>query len=121
MIATTGETIKQPTSVSRQRGCLFYIKRGLIALAILLVGIPALGMTYQMVAEASDRQAYPAPGQMVNVDGHMIHLHCTGEGEPTIILEAGAFSFSSEWYWVQQQMTELVMDGVNRLMGCATD
>src|SRR5690606_9222563 len=25
---------------------------------------------------------------------------------PTIILEAGAFSFSSEWYWVQQQISE---------------
>jgi pimeloyl-ACP methyl ester carboxylesterase len=90
----------------RKRGCLFYVKRGLLALVILTVGIPVAGVMYQSAAEASDRQAYPPPGQMVNVDGHRLHLHCTGEGGPTIILEAGAFSFSSEWYWVQQQLSE---------------
>ena len=106
MIETTGETIKQPTSEPGKRGCLFYVKRGLMTLIILLVGIPVVGMIFQAAAEASDRQAYPPPGHMINVDGHMMHLYCTGEGNPTIILEAGAFSFSSEWYWVQQQLSE---------------
>ncbi len=106
MIAMPRNTIEQPTSDFRRRGCLFYLKRGLVGLLILLVGIPVIGMIYQAAAEASDRRAYPPPGQMVNVDGHMMHLYCTGEGSPTIILEAGAFSFSSEWYWVQQQLSE---------------
>lgn len=33
-----------------------------------------------------------------------MNINCTGQGSPTVILEAGAFSFSSEWYWVQQQL-----------------
>lgn len=88
----------------RQRGFLFYVKRALLVLIILLVGIPLTGVIYQAAAEASDRQAYPPPGQMVNVDGHLIHINCTGAGSPTVILEAGAYSFSTEWYWVQQQL-----------------
>jgi pimeloyl-ACP methyl ester carboxylesterase len=102
---TSQPTIKAEIA-TQKRGCLFHIKRGLLALIILLVGIPVAGMIYQVAAEASDRQSYPPPGEIVNVDGHNMHLHCTGERGPTLILEAGAFSFSSEWYWVQQQMSE---------------
>jgi pimeloyl-ACP methyl ester carboxylesterase len=93
-------------TASKKHGCLFFLKRGLLVLVILLIGVPMAGATYQVIAEASDRQAYPPPGQMINVDGHMMHLYCTGEGSPTILLEAGAYSFSSEWYWVQQQISE---------------
>jgi pimeloyl-ACP methyl ester carboxylesterase len=41
----------------------------------------------------------------VNVDGHQMHIYCTGEGSPTVVLEAGAYSYSTEWYWVQRQMS----------------
>lgn len=103
---TVNETKVQSQISQSKRGCQFYIKRGLLVLVILLIGVPVAGATYQMIAEASDRQAYPPPGQMINVDGHMMHLYCTGKGSPTILLEAGAYSFSSEWYWVQQQLSE---------------
>ncbi|MEZ4672551.1 MAG: alpha/beta hydrolase [Anaerolineae bacterium] len=94
------------SAVNKQskRGCLFYFKRGVLVLVALLVVIPVLGMAYQTVAEASDKGSYPPPGQMVVVDGHQLHINCTGAGSPTIILEAGAYSFSSEWYWVQRQL-----------------
>src|ERR1043166_8423359 len=46
--------------------------------------------------------AVPAPlGRLVNVDGHMIHIHCTGTGGPTVVLEAGAGGFSFDWSLVQ--------------------
>jgi alpha/beta hydrolase family protein len=94
-----------PNNVQRKRGCLSYVKRGLLILVSLLVGILLLGTVYQAVAESSDRQAYLPPGQLLDVDGHKMHINCQGEGSPTVILEAGAFSFSSEWYWVQQQLS----------------
>jgi len=31
----------------------------------------------------------PAPGQLVDVGGRSLHLHCLGEGGPTVVLEAG--------------------------------
>jgi hypothetical protein len=47
--------------------------------------------------------AGPAPGQVVDVGGHKMHIHCVGpaNGSPTVILEAGGGGFSSDWSRVQ--------------------
>jgi pimeloyl-ACP methyl ester carboxylesterase len=104
----TSTVSSRPTSGAgsgpRRRGCLFFTGRGLKWLSIGILAILALGFAYQTIATEMDKRGYPPPGQMVNVNGHMMHITCTGQGSPTIILEAGAFSFSTEWYWVQQQL-----------------
>ncbi len=92
------------SSVQHKRGLLFFVKRGLLTLVVFLVAILILGIAYQSVAEASDQRSYLPLGWMINVEGHQMHIYCTGEGSPTVILEAGAFSFSLQWYWVQQQL-----------------
>jgi pimeloyl-ACP methyl ester carboxylesterase len=46
-------------------------------------------------------QAPPPPGTMVDVGGYKLHVNCTGAGSPTVILEAGASSFSIDWALVQ--------------------
>src|SRR5438128_2557047 len=41
---------------------------------------------------ASAPAPYPRPGDLVDIGGCRLHLHCTGEGkpsEPTVVLEAG--------------------------------
>ena len=30
------------------------------------------------------------PGRLIEVAGRKLHIHCTGNGSPTVILEAGA-------------------------------
>lgn len=101
----TNPTPSRPTvsveNAAHKRGCLFYVKRGLFALVILIVALGALGFIYQSAAEASDRNAFAAPGQLLDVDGHQMHIVCTGEGSPTVILEAGAGAFSAIWGWIQ--------------------
>ena len=32
---------------------------------------------------------HPAPGQLIDVGGHRLHLSCVGSGSPTVILESG--------------------------------
>jgi pimeloyl-ACP methyl ester carboxylesterase len=91
-------------SPPRRRGILFYIKRILKWTGILLLSILIAGVVYQVVASEIDRRNILPPGQMVDVNGHRMHLYCTGEGSPTVILEAGAYSFSPEWVWVQGQL-----------------
>ncbi|MBI1277588.1 MAG: alpha/beta fold hydrolase [Anaerolineaceae bacterium] len=103
-LTTTNTQSPSPQTARRKRGAGFYVKRGLLIIILLLVAVSVVGMTYQTVAEASDKATYLPPGQMVTVDGHLMHINCTGTGSPTIILEAGAYSFSSEWYWVQHQL-----------------
>ena len=44
---------------------------------------------------------YVKPGQLVNIGGRRINLHCTGAGGPTVILMAGLFSWSVVWYKTQ--------------------
>jgi pimeloyl-ACP methyl ester carboxylesterase len=72
-----------------------------VTLVVLLVAIPLLGIVYQRSAEASDRNAYPPPGQMVDVGGFSLHIHCMGNGSPTVILEAGTGESSLDWLLVQ--------------------
>lgn len=101
-MSTTADVSK---TISRQRrGCLFYVKRAVKWLVTILVIVVLGGVVFQLVSAESDRRSYPASGQMVNVNGHLMNINCTGEGDPTVILEAGAFSFSTEWYWVHRQL-----------------
>ncbi|MBN1967592.1 MAG: alpha/beta hydrolase [Anaerolineae bacterium] len=95
-----------PPPVRRRRGCLFYVRRGLVALILLILVLSVLGFVYEAAAEASDRQAYLPPGQLFDVDGHQMHIVCTGEGSPTVILEAAGGHFSTSWSWVQAEVEQ---------------
>jgi pimeloyl-ACP methyl ester carboxylesterase len=53
---------------------------------------------------------YPPPGQMVDVGGHRVHLYCTGEGSPTVMVVGMGFSF--DW--------SLVQDGVAKFTRICT-
>ena len=102
---TIGTTVK-PQPVRRKRGIGFWTRRIFLGLLVLLVALPAAGATYQAVATAMDRRAYPALGQLVDVGGYRLHIHCIGEGSPTVILESGLPNFSSDWAWVQPEVAK---------------
>jgi len=57
----------------------------------------AVGGGYQTIREALDRRTYVAPGQLVDVGGHRLHLHCAGSGTPTVVLESGLGETSAYW------------------------
>lgn len=78
---------------SRSRHWLLYPVIATLALA-------SVGAAYETVREAVDVTAYPMPGRLIDVDGHMMHLHCTGSGSPTVVLEAGGGDFSSVFGWI---------------------
>jgi pimeloyl-ACP methyl ester carboxylesterase len=88
----------------QSRGCKFWLVRLVGGSVIFVLVLAIAGFTIQSVASALDRRQFQAPGQFYVVDGHRLHLYCVGQGQPTIVLEAGAYSFSSEWYWIEQQL-----------------
>ena len=88
----------------KRRGCLGCLKRGASILACLLVVLLVAGAIYQAVASASDLEKYPPVGQFYKVGDHRLHLYCTGEGSPTVILEAGAGSPGLLWTFVQEEI-----------------
>ena len=67
-------------------------------LAVLMVA--SVGGGYETVRQSIDARAYPMPGQLVDVGGHRMHLHCTGSGSPTVVLEPGHGGASSDLGWV---------------------
>jgi pimeloyl-ACP methyl ester carboxylesterase len=83
-----------------------WIKRGVFGLVITIVGLGGIGAIYQAIATADDLHTYTPPGQMVDIGGRRIHMVVMGDdtGLPTIILEAGMASFSSNYYWVQSEL-----------------
>jgi hypothetical protein len=54
-----------------------------------VLGIASIGGGYETVRDSLDASAYPMPGQLIDVGGHRLHLHCTGSGSPTVVLEPG--------------------------------
>lgn len=75
----------------------------------LIIGILVLatiGLIYQALSTKSDQRNYPAPGQLVDVGGYELHIHCIGEGTPTVILDAAADMMSSDWAWIQPKIAK---------------
>lgn len=65
-----------------------------VAVVTVLAGV---GGTYQAVTASPVVEAGPAPGRMVDVGGHRLHLDCTGTGSPTVVLLNGLGETSPQW------------------------
>jgi pimeloyl-ACP methyl ester carboxylesterase len=61
-------------------------------------------------ASAQGRPSGPAPGALVDVGGHKLHIRCLGPAErkPIVVLEAGGGGFSSAWSTVQDLLSARV-------------
>jgi pimeloyl-ACP methyl ester carboxylesterase len=94
----------QATSAVKSRRNLGCFGRGAIGVAIFLVVILVVGLIYQAAASASDIKEYPPPGKLYDVGDYQLHLYCTGEGSPTVILEAGAGNPGFGWSVVQSEV-----------------
>jgi hypothetical protein len=92
----------------KSRRVLHWIKRGLQVLVIVLLTLAIAGAIYQTIAtEIDQRQLGPAPGEMVSVGNHKLHIYCMGQGSPTVVTESGATGTSIEWSaWVQPEVAK---------------
>ena len=59
--------------------------------------VAGVGGGYETVQEQIDRSASAMPGQMVDVGGHRLYMHCTGSGSPTVVLVSGLAETSVYW------------------------
>ena len=63
--------------------------------------LAALALTTTVIAAAG---VEPAPlGPLVDLSGHRLHVHCTGKGRPTVVVENGFDEFSFDWALVQER------------------
>jgi pimeloyl-ACP methyl ester carboxylesterase len=81
--------------------------RKLLHVAIGLLLFALIGVGYQIVGMLQDRKQYPPPGQLIDVGGYKLHLYCTGEGSPTVILDAMGPGWSIYWSQVQPEIAKV--------------
>jgi len=79
--------------------------RRIFRLFLIIVFILAIaGFLYENISEARDRRFNRMTGQLVNVDGRKMHIHCTGEGTPIVILDSGLGDTYLSWRKVQPEI-----------------
>jgi pimeloyl-ACP methyl ester carboxylesterase len=91
-------------TVNHNPGCLGWVKRMGLGLLILLVLFLSTGAVWQLFSQQADHVKYPPLGKLVDVDGHAMHIYCSGEGSPTVILEGGVPEWSIHWQKVQPEI-----------------
>lgn len=82
------------------------VRRVLLTTGAVVIFLVLAGATYQGVATALERRQFRHPGQLVDIGGHQLHIYCTGEGSPTVVLEAPATGMSAAWGWVQPEVAK---------------
>src|ERR1700689_4317734 len=76
---------------------------GRITLAfVVLLAIAAF--LYENISEARDRRFHPMPGRLIDVGGYRMHIDCTGQGTPTVVLDSGLGDSYLSWHKVQPQI-----------------
>lgn len=89
------------TTSKPKRGFFSLLKRlmlGFLALLLILIaGVLAGGA----LVRAQVRAGHPAPGQMVDVGGYRLHIHCEGQGSPSVIILAGSGVPSPYYHLIQ--------------------
>jgi pimeloyl-ACP methyl ester carboxylesterase len=68
----------------------------------------AIGGLYQTVSLFRERSAFPMPGRLVGVGGYKMHIYCTGQGSPAVILDSGLGDSFISWQNVQPQIARFV-------------
>lgn len=63
-----------------------------------VLAVAAIGGAYEVVGQVGPTP--DMPGRLVDVGGRDLHLHCTGSGSPTVVLEPGAGEMSSGFGWI---------------------
>lgn len=73
---------------------------------ILVALLAFSGFLYESISEARDRRFHPMPGQFVDVGGYKMHIDCTGQGTPMVILDSGLGDSHISWHKVQPQISQ---------------
>jgi len=91
----------QNLKTKKRIGCLGWIGRFMLVIIAVLVFTAAAGTAARAVIRANN----PPPGKMVDVGGYRMHLHCSGAGSPTVIVEAGQGGAGIQYANIQQALS----------------
>jgi pimeloyl-ACP methyl ester carboxylesterase len=81
-------------------------RRIVVMLLAFLLILAAAGFLYENISEARDRRFNPMEGRLLDVGGRKMHIDCTGEGSPTVILDSGLGDSYLSWRKVQPEIAK---------------
>ena len=85
---------------------LRWLGRIAVAMLALLLICAAAGFVYENISEARDRRFNPMFGKLIDVGGRVMHIDCTGETSPTVILDSGLGDTYDSWRKVQPEIAK---------------
>jgi pimeloyl-ACP methyl ester carboxylesterase len=59
------------------------------------------------VSTLVEKNRYPPPGKLIDIGGYRLHLYCTGQGEPVVVLESGLGTDWTTWRLVAPELAQL--------------
>ncbi|HEY3618016.1 MAG TPA: alpha/beta hydrolase [Candidatus Sulfotelmatobacter sp.] len=77
---------------------------GLLAFGLILA---VAGAIYEHISEVRDRRLNTMDGRLFDVGRFKMHINCTGQGSPVVILESGLGDTYLSWRKVQPQIAQL--------------
>ena len=103
-------TATLPTAWSRRGRLLRWLHNVVIGGVVLLLLILLVGATYQGVSQSADARRFPRQGRSValgpSFPGLSLNLNCTGQGNPTVILDTGGGIPAVGWSLVQPEIAK---------------
>ena len=79
-----------------------YVKGvGLCLFALLILGAMRVAQLHERAIVNAALSLHPPPGQMVDIGNLKLHLVCSGEGRPTVVLESGFGGWWLDWRKIQ--------------------
>jgi len=88
----------------------FWLRRIVLGLLGITLLLAACGFIYENISEARDRRFHPMPGRRVEIvsGGSSLYMHidCTGQGTPTVVLDSGLGDSFVSWQKVQPEIAK---------------
>lgn len=78
-----------------------------VAVVLLILVAAVGGYVYNSWSIRRYREMAGIPGKLYDVDGYSMHLYCTGEGSPTIVLDSGLGDDFTAWAKVQPELSKV--------------
>jgi pimeloyl-ACP methyl ester carboxylesterase len=83
-----------------------WTRRIALGFVLIVLVVAGAGFLYENVSEARDRRFNPPDGKRIDVGGFKMHIDCTGEAAPTVVLDSGLGDTYISWRKVQPEIAK---------------
>ena len=74
---------------------------------IFLLGLATLGAVYHFYSGHLDGKSYPVRGQLVDIGGYELHAELLGQGNITVVFDAGMGDSALAWHKVAKEVSKV--------------